>query len=480
MTPQTPCQVFISYSHDSESHREVVLQLAQKLRSQGVNVVLDRYVNGAPSQGWPRWMLDELESSTHVLCVCTPTYYRRFRGHEQQGKGKGVTWEGAVITQELYDANCHNRRIIPVLFGDAGHESIPEPLRSASYYRIESDFEKLYDAILGQGGVEPAPLGVPRFKPRSGSATSASPEAESEAKNPSPASSPEPTPEELSLVFTHTVAAIESALSTAPSVARFLGPDASGDARLIRSIDGKWKVETRFANGGQDTTPVLRGINDRLQRFAGPRHEWDALEMVVGGVLVMSMNPQWVWARRLAMEREVIPFPKLAERVDIGSREWAQFLNAIASALADGCAQLERVFGPLDARSLPDLSKASPAITLLDRRKEIQRHFVRYVLGPSDEWDANALDGEQLDVLFKRVTAMFRVALAIDRNPYIASGHRLAQLANEIKKHLDASHLLLFAPTESGSEADLMRDPVVCLILLKRIYQHIQKNRPSI
>ncbi len=476
----TPLQVFISYSHDSESHREVVLQLAQKLRNEGVNVVLDRYVNGAPPQGWPRWMLDELESATHVLCVCTPTYYRRFRGHEQQGKGKGVTWEGAVITQELYDANCHNRRIIPVLFGDAGHESIPEPLRSASYYRIESDFEKLYDAILGQGGVEPAPLGEPRIKQRIGSITLASPTSTSLTINPSPASLPEPTPEELSCVSADVILAIESAVGGAPSVAKFLGPDTSVDARLIRNVSGEWKVDPRFAKSGQDSTPILRDINKRLQNFRGPKHEWDTLELVVGGVLVLGMNPRWVWTWRKAMKDAVVLFPKFAARVDIGPGEQAQFLGAIASGLAGGCAKLERVFGPLDPRSIRDFSESVPAVTLADRQKEMKRHFVRYVLGPSDEWDANAIEGEQLDVLFKRVTGLFRFALDEERDPYTAAGERMTKLAAEIKNHLDASHLLLFVPAESGSETDLMRDPVVSLILLKRIYQHIQKNRPSI
>lgn len=97
-------RVFISYSHDSDAHRAAVLDLSERLRADGVETVLDRYLHVSPPQGWPRWMLDELDCATHVLCVCTPTYHRRFRGHEQQGKGKGVTWEGAVITQELYDA----------------------------------------------------------------------------------------------------------------------------------------------------------------------------------------------------------------------------------------------------------------------------------------------------------------------------------------------------------------------------------------
>ena len=35
--------VFISYSHDSDEHKNWVLQLATRLRSNGVDVILDRW-----------------------------------------------------------------------------------------------------------------------------------------------------------------------------------------------------------------------------------------------------------------------------------------------------------------------------------------------------------------------------------------------------------------------------------------------------
>ncbi len=91
--------VFISYSHDSDSHRERVLGLSQRLRDDGIATVLDRYVEkGSPPEGWPRWMLNGLNAATHVVCVCTKTYRRRFLGLEVPDKGKGVDWEGALVT----------------------------------------------------------------------------------------------------------------------------------------------------------------------------------------------------------------------------------------------------------------------------------------------------------------------------------------------------------------------------------------------
>lgn len=153
--------IFVSYSHDSAEHREHVLRLAERLRQDGLDAQLDQYVQGTPSQGWPRWMLDRLDEAAFVLVVCTATYYRRFRGHEIPGRGRGVDWEGALITQEIYDARSQTVKFVPVTL-EAGQESfIPEPLRGQTGYELTSEesYQALYKFLLGQAGVEPSPLG---------------------------------------------------------------------------------------------------------------------------------------------------------------------------------------------------------------------------------------------------------------------------------------------------------------------------------
>ena len=73
MNEAKPSRVFISYSHDSDQHRERVLALSERLRADGIETLLDQYVNGSPPQGWPRWMLDQLDAADFVLVVCTET-----------------------------------------------------------------------------------------------------------------------------------------------------------------------------------------------------------------------------------------------------------------------------------------------------------------------------------------------------------------------------------------------------------------------
>ncbi len=161
-------KVFISYSHDSAEHRHQVLALSERLRADGIETFLDQYVNGTPAQGWPRWMLDQLDTADFVLVVCTETYYRRFRGKEVPGKGKGVDWEGSLITQELYDLRSRTVRFVPTLLSDAPPSCIPEPLRSATYHRLASEegYQGLYDFLLNQAGVEARPIGSLKTKPR--------------------------------------------------------------------------------------------------------------------------------------------------------------------------------------------------------------------------------------------------------------------------------------------------------------------------
>lgn len=158
--------VFISYSHDNDPHRQRVLELSERLRGDGYETRLDRYINGSPPEGWPRWMLNQFDDASHVLVVCTETYYRRFRGKEAPGVGKGVDWEGAVITQALYDSKSLNRRFIPVVFNPSDTAHIPEPLHSATWHQPlpGKGYEDLRDALDGAAGIEPSPVGA--YQPR--------------------------------------------------------------------------------------------------------------------------------------------------------------------------------------------------------------------------------------------------------------------------------------------------------------------------
>jgi len=161
-------KVFVSYSHDHEEHEERILGLAERLRKDGFETMIDQYVEGTPLQGWPRWMLNQLDWADHVLLICTEIYYRRFRGLGSHAVGKGVDWEGAIITNEMYDQKSVSRRFVPILLDESDAQYIPEPLRSFARYVVTTreGYKKLTDFLAGAAGVEPGYLGPPPDRKR--------------------------------------------------------------------------------------------------------------------------------------------------------------------------------------------------------------------------------------------------------------------------------------------------------------------------
>ena len=144
-------KVFISYSHDSPEHAERVLTLSDRLRQDGIDSHIDQY-EVSPPEGWPRWMVNKVEWADFVLVVCTETYQQRFKGKAPAGQGKGVKWEGAILTQELYDAEAQNTRFIPVVFSSEGTAYIPVVLKGQNYYDVstETGYEALYRHLTNQ------------------------------------------------------------------------------------------------------------------------------------------------------------------------------------------------------------------------------------------------------------------------------------------------------------------------------------------
>jgi nucleoside phosphorylase len=148
-----PPKVFISYSHNVQSpdYKDRILTLANRLLEDGIDCNIDQYED-SPPEGWQRWMLNQVESANFVLIACSEEYDRRFRGNEAYGKGKGATWEGGVIIQELYDAQGQNSKFIPITIDPEDANFIPSPLRSATSYRLQTDdgYELLYRRLTSQ------------------------------------------------------------------------------------------------------------------------------------------------------------------------------------------------------------------------------------------------------------------------------------------------------------------------------------------
>ena len=161
-----PPKVLISYSHDSPEHAKRVLELANRLRADGIDCTIDQYIV-APTEGWPRWMDKQIRDSNFVVMVCTETYYKRVMGEEEPGKGLGVHWEGHLIYQAIYSAEAMNTKFIPVLFESGNHAHIPAPVQSTTFYfaQTEDGYEDLYRRLTSQPRTLKPTLGKLRSLP---------------------------------------------------------------------------------------------------------------------------------------------------------------------------------------------------------------------------------------------------------------------------------------------------------------------------
>src|SRR5512135_2087069 len=167
-------RVFLSYSHDSDEHAARVLDLANALRRDGNDVILDRYLQPrGPEEGWPLWMDRNIRDADFVLLVCTATYLRRVMSEEEPGLGLGVRWEGNLIYNRIYHDKPSGSRFIPILLPGSEPAHIPNPAQGHSYYRIttfdltDSGFECLLRHLTGQPLTPPPVLGmIPTLPPR--------------------------------------------------------------------------------------------------------------------------------------------------------------------------------------------------------------------------------------------------------------------------------------------------------------------------
>ena len=155
-------RIFISYSWDSETHKKQVFDFSQQLRQWGLETLLDQYHEVEhPAQGWPQWTLDQIEIADFVLMVCTETYHRWATGKEIIRKGKRVTWEGNVIKNEIFHANFHNTKFIPVLFNTQDINYIPNFVLGIDPYILDdpTSLTHLYRQLTQQKRVEAQNIG---------------------------------------------------------------------------------------------------------------------------------------------------------------------------------------------------------------------------------------------------------------------------------------------------------------------------------
>lgn len=153
---------FISYSWDNDTHKQWVHDLAARLRSDGIDVMLDQW-HAVPGDQLPQFMETAVRENDYVIIICTPKY--RERSDSRTG---GVGYEGDIITGEISTTRNH-RKFIPVLRAPDWNLSAPSWIKGKYYISLngtpysEQQYSDLLATIHRTRPTAP-PVGIPAHR----------------------------------------------------------------------------------------------------------------------------------------------------------------------------------------------------------------------------------------------------------------------------------------------------------------------------
>ncbi|MGP8215660.1 MAG: toll/interleukin-1 receptor domain-containing protein [Bacteroidia bacterium] len=157
--------VFISYSHDDSEHKKWVLEFADRLRGDGIDVLLDRYELRLGSS-LQHFVETSIAKAEKVIVIFTPNY--KLKSDKRAG---GVGYEYSILNAELYQKQTNSDKIIPVLRSGTMQDSIPAFMQQFIHLDMsrDEDFDQRYVEIIrhiyGEPELQKPKIGVkPDFK----------------------------------------------------------------------------------------------------------------------------------------------------------------------------------------------------------------------------------------------------------------------------------------------------------------------------
>ncbi len=155
-------RVFISYSWSSPGHQGRILEWAEQLVSDGIDVVLDIWHlnEGDDKYAFMERMVTD-ESVTHVLVFCDSEYAAK-----ADARKAGVGTESQIISQEIYD-KVQQSKFIPIVcdFDPEGEPYLPIFLKSRIWIDFSSpeaaneNWERLIRVLYGKPAHQKPTLG---------------------------------------------------------------------------------------------------------------------------------------------------------------------------------------------------------------------------------------------------------------------------------------------------------------------------------
>lgn len=143
----TQPKVFVSYSWTSPSHEQWVLELAERLSSDGIIVILDKWdlKEGQDKHVFMEQMVHD-QDIKKVLIICDHGYQEK--ADDRKG---GVGTETQLISKEVYE-NTAQEKFIPIVreYDKESKPCIPHYIASRIYIDFSSDkkFEEEYQKLI--------------------------------------------------------------------------------------------------------------------------------------------------------------------------------------------------------------------------------------------------------------------------------------------------------------------------------------------
>jgi len=140
-------KIFISYSWSNDKHIERVVELAQRLKNHGVEVIFDKW---RLKEGQDKYAFMEQcvtdKTVIKVLIICDKIYAEKADAREG-----GVGDETVVISSEVY-GKVNQEKFLPIIFerDENGNEYRPTYLKSRIYldFSDNENYEQNYDKLL--------------------------------------------------------------------------------------------------------------------------------------------------------------------------------------------------------------------------------------------------------------------------------------------------------------------------------------------
>ena len=135
------------------------MDLANRLRREGIETSIDQWQD-SPPETWQLWCYNQVQKAAFVLVVCTETYKRRVMREDDPRAGQGATWEGAIISGQIYATTPGQTKFVPTVFSETDRQFVPFFLDGYTVYDVSDPdkFESLALRLKGQHRYTPEPV----------------------------------------------------------------------------------------------------------------------------------------------------------------------------------------------------------------------------------------------------------------------------------------------------------------------------------